>query len=56
MTADNVRIEKAGNGFILRYQEVISRAGYYGYDPDTERCFVYGNIAALLGAIEELYK
>lgn len=56
MTVENVRIEKAGNGFILRYNEATGRAGSYGFDPEAERCFVYGNIAALLGAIEELYK
>jgi hypothetical protein len=55
MKIENVRIEKAANGFILRYQEEPARNGY-NYDPDSERCFVYGNIAALLGAIEELYK
>jgi len=51
MTIENVRIEKAINGFILRYAQRVP------YNPDVvEHVFVYGNIAALLGAIEELYK
>lgn len=55
MTIENVRIEKASNGFILKYEEAQTR-GLRNYDPEAECVFVYGNIAALLGAIEELYK
>lgn len=56
MTIENVRIEKASNGFILRYSEVHETRNRFDYDPDSDQVFVYGNIAALLGAIEELYK